>query len=124
MIAQVDEDQVAMIPLAVHPTGHLHLIADLRRRKGAAGVGAIGLHGVFGLSASFYANDKFLQRRYGHSCPAFTSPCATGQPILSSTTICKSIRCLPPARLSHNSATGSPSHPISIGRASVWATER
>src|SRR3546814_3705145 len=70
MIAQVDEDQVAMIPLAVHPTGHPHLIADLRRRKGAAGVGAIGMHGVFGLSASFYANDKLLQRRYGQSCQA------------------------------------------------------
>ncbi|GAY19868.1 hypothetical protein SFOMI_0390 [Sphingobium fuliginis] len=50
------------------------------------------MHGVFGLSASFYGNDKLLQRRYGQSCQALTSPCATGQPIIRSKTICKSIR--------------------------------
>ena len=45
MIAQVDEDQVAMIALAVHPSGHAHLIADFGRGKSAASMSAIGVHG-------------------------------------------------------------------------------
>ena len=44
VIAQIDEQQLAVVALAVHPAREAHLLADLRGAKLAAVVGAIGMH--------------------------------------------------------------------------------
>ena len=44
MIAQVDEQQVAMVPLAVHPAGDAHDLPDIPGAQGTTGVGAIFVH--------------------------------------------------------------------------------
>ena len=44
VIAQVDEQQLAVVALAVHPAGQAHGQADLSRAQLAAVVGAIGMH--------------------------------------------------------------------------------
>src|SRR5882672_11285972 len=45
MVAQVDEQQAAMVADAVAPAGKPHIVADVARAKRAAGVGAITMHG-------------------------------------------------------------------------------
>ena len=50
VVAQVDEQQAAVVALAVHPARQPDIGAGIRRPKGTAGVGAIGVHGeIFGL---------------------------------------------------------------------------
>ena len=44
VIAQIDEQQLAVVPLAVHPAGQPHALPDVRGVQLAAGVGAIGVH--------------------------------------------------------------------------------
>ena len=46
MVAQVDEQHAAMVALAMHPAGQAHGRADIGFTKGAASMGAIGVHGV------------------------------------------------------------------------------
>jgi hypothetical protein len=44
MIPQIDEQQIAMIALAMHPPRKPDRFADMRRARRAAGMGAIGMH--------------------------------------------------------------------------------
>jgi hypothetical protein len=44
MVAQIDEQQAAMVALAVHPAGQACLAAGIGGAQGAAGVGAVGMH--------------------------------------------------------------------------------
>src|SRR4029077_17709313 len=44
MIAQVDEQQSAMVADAVAPAGQPHLLADVAFAQNAAGVGAVAMH--------------------------------------------------------------------------------
>ena len=44
MVAQIDEQQAAMVADAVHPARQPHIIAHVRRRQSGAGVGAIAVH--------------------------------------------------------------------------------
>ena len=44
MVAQVDENQPAMVAAAIHPAGQPDGLADMRLAQFAAGVGAIGMH--------------------------------------------------------------------------------
>ena len=44
MIAQIDEQQPAMVALAVHPAGKPDGLARIGGTKGAAGMGAVGVH--------------------------------------------------------------------------------
>ena len=46
MIAQIDEQQSTVIALAVDPARQAHIITRIPGSKGAAGVGAIGVHGA------------------------------------------------------------------------------
>jgi hypothetical protein len=46
MVAQVDEDQVAMIALLVHPARYADGVADVAFAERGAVVGAIGVHSV------------------------------------------------------------------------------
>ena len=45
MVAQIDEQQLPVITLAVHPAGQAHRLADMGGAQLAAVVGAIGMHG-------------------------------------------------------------------------------
>ena len=45
VVAQIDEQQLPVIALAVHPAGQAHRLADLVGAQLAAVVGAIGMHG-------------------------------------------------------------------------------
>ena len=44
MVAQIDEQQAAMVALAMQPPRQAHIRALVREPQGAAGVGAIGVH--------------------------------------------------------------------------------
>ena len=44
MVAQIDEQQVAMVALAVDPAGQTDLRADVIGAQRAAGVRAVGMH--------------------------------------------------------------------------------
>ena len=44
MVAQIDEQQLAVITLAVHPAGKREVAPGIVEAKGAAGMGAIGVH--------------------------------------------------------------------------------
>ena len=44
MVAQVDEQQAAVVAFAVNPAGEPHIRPLVREPQGAAGVGAIGVH--------------------------------------------------------------------------------
>jgi hypothetical protein len=44
MIAQIDEQHAAMIALAMHPAGQLHLLADMFGAELCAMVRAVGVH--------------------------------------------------------------------------------
>ena len=44
MVAQIDEQQPAMVALAVHPARQAHSLADMLGAKLAAMMGAIGVH--------------------------------------------------------------------------------
>lgn len=44
MVAQVDEQQLAMVAPAVHPAGEFYLLADIGLFQLAAMVGAVGMH--------------------------------------------------------------------------------
>ena len=44
VVAQVDEQQAAVVALAVDPPRQAHISAHVRVPEGAAGVGAIGVH--------------------------------------------------------------------------------
>jgi hypothetical protein len=46
MVAQVDEDQATMVAPAIDPAGQANFLSDMLLAKLAAGVGAIGVHGV------------------------------------------------------------------------------
>ncbi len=46
VVAQVDEDQPAMVPLAMDPAGKPDGLAGVGGAKRAAGVGAVGVHFV------------------------------------------------------------------------------
>jgi hypothetical protein len=45
VVAQVDEDQAAVVALAVDPARQAHIGAGVGGAQGAAVVGAIGVHG-------------------------------------------------------------------------------
>ena len=47
MIAQVDEQQAAMVAAAVAPAGKAHGLPDLGEAERAASVGAVSMHGGF-----------------------------------------------------------------------------
>ncbi len=47
MVAQIDEDQIAMIALAMDPAGEPDLLADIGQSERAASVRAVGVHGEF-----------------------------------------------------------------------------
>jgi hypothetical protein len=44
MVAQVDEQQPAMVAHPVHPAAQPDIIAHIARRKGCTGVGTIAVH--------------------------------------------------------------------------------
>ena len=44
MVAQIDEQEIAVVALAVNPAGNADLGADILRPKLAAVVGSIGVH--------------------------------------------------------------------------------
>ena len=46
MVAQIDEQQVAVIALAVHPAGQADFCAGIGEAQSAASVRAIGMHGL------------------------------------------------------------------------------
>src|SRR3954453_8101019 len=48
MIAQVDEQQPAMVADAVAPAGQTNLLADVAVAERAAGMGAVTMHGIPG----------------------------------------------------------------------------
>ena len=54
VIAQVDEQQVAVVALAMHPAGQANLRAGVGETQGAAGVRAIRMHGSH-LGGSLFA---------------------------------------------------------------------
>ncbi len=45
MVAEVDEDQVAVVALPMDPAGDPHHGPRIGGTKGAAGMGAVGMHG-------------------------------------------------------------------------------
>jgi hypothetical protein len=45
MVAQIDEEQAAMVAHAVHPARQPHVLADLRLPQLRAIVAAIAMHG-------------------------------------------------------------------------------
>ena len=44
MVAQIDEQQLAMVALAVHPAGQTRRLPGIGEAERAAGMGAIGMH--------------------------------------------------------------------------------
>jgi hypothetical protein len=44
MVAQIDEQQAAMVALAMHPAGQPDGLANMRGALRAAGVGAVEMH--------------------------------------------------------------------------------
>jgi hypothetical protein len=48
MITQVDEEQVAVIALAMHPSREPDGLADVAGAQGCAGMGTIGVHDQVG----------------------------------------------------------------------------
>ena len=47
MVAQIDEDELPVIALSVHPAGQADGVADILGTKLGAGMGTIAMHGVF-----------------------------------------------------------------------------
>ena len=92
MVAQIDEENAAMIALAMHPAGQAHIRADIGFTKGAAIVGAIGVHGVSIFQIRFTEMTNCCGPAMGLPCRLSTSPQDAGQPIIRSKTICKFIR--------------------------------
>jgi hypothetical protein len=45
VIAQINEDEAAMVTPAMNPAGNAHRRANMGRAQGAAGMGAIAMHG-------------------------------------------------------------------------------
>jgi hypothetical protein len=45
MVPQIDEEQTAMVALAVHPSGKAGGLARVLGAERAAGMGAVGVHG-------------------------------------------------------------------------------
>ena len=56
MVAQVDEHQPAVVALAVNPAGQAHGVPGVGQSQGAAGMGAIGVHGIISVEAPPGAN--------------------------------------------------------------------
>jgi hypothetical protein len=53
MVAQIDEQQAAMIALAMHPARQADVLADGGGRQAGAGVGTVGVHDGLSANASF-----------------------------------------------------------------------
>ena len=74
MVAQVDEDQVAMIALAMDPAGEPDLLADIGQSERAASVRAVGVHGEFpqrfqGFGARSHGKPGFVKAAAGGAAP-------------------------------------------------------
>ena len=44
MVAQIDEQQAAMVALAMNPAGQAHGLVFIRKAQFATGMGTIGMH--------------------------------------------------------------------------------
>jgi hypothetical protein len=86
MVAQVDEDQIAMIALAMDPAGKPDLGPNSGRSERAASVRAVGVHGKF-LKDSKVSAREATERRVLSSLggieglPALSTPRQTGYSI-------------------------------------------
>ncbi len=70
MVAQVDEEQAAVIAFAMDPAGQARWLARIGDAELAAGVGAIGVHGV---GVRRFRGPISKRRGRAHAPPAMSS---------------------------------------------------
>jgi hypothetical protein len=80
MVPEIDEDQIAMIALAMDPAGEPGRMADIGQSERAAGVRAVGMHGEFpqrfqGFGARSHGKPGFVKAAAERALPCpFQTP--------------------------------------------------